>query len=63
MNTYLLEHAEENITIAMVTDDVMEEGKYFHVGEGEAEEADIIELLRREYPEQSTQIVFYFDEA
>jgi len=63
MNTYLLEHAEENLTIVMVTEEVMEEGAYFHVGEGEMEEVDIMALIEREYPEQSKQLIYVFDDA
>jgi len=59
----LLKHTEENMTIVMVTDVVMNEGEYFHYLEGEVEETDIIELIRREYPEQSTQLIYSFDEA
>ena len=61
--TYLLEHLEENVTIVLITENVMEAGTYFHVGEGEMEEADIIALIGREYPEQSTQLVYVFDEV
>ena len=59
----MLKHTEENMTIVMVTDVVMNEGEYFHYLEGEVEETDIIELIRREYPEQSTQLIYSFDEA
>jgi len=47
----------------MVTDDVMEDGAYFHVLEGEVEEAEIIELLKHDFPTHPTAINFMFDDA
>ena len=61
--TFLLTHPEENLTIALVTSDVMEEGTYFHVLEGEVEEAEIVELLKRDFPAHPTALNFMFDEV
>jgi len=41
IKNYLLKHPEENLSIVMVTDEAMEEGKYFHALEGDVEERDI----------------------
>lgn len=46
----------------MVTADVMEEGTYFHVCEGEMEEAEIVELLKRDFPTHPTALNFMFDD-
>jgi len=63
LKTYLLKHPEENLTIVMVTDEVMEAGTYFYMGEGEMEESEIIELLKRDFPDHPVALHFMFDDT
>jgi len=44
-------------------DEVMEAGTYFYMGEGEMEESEIIELLKRDFPDHPVALHFMFDDT
>lgn len=60
--TYLSEHPEEGVIVALVTDKVIEKDKYIAVLDGEADEA-VIDHLLDSYPVyKGKPVIYMFDE-
>ena len=60
--TYLVDHDEEGVVLAIVTNKLFNDGSYLGVLEGEAPEEDIHDALR-DYPLlQQRNVIYLFDE-